>query len=179
MSKTLGIIEFSSISKGIECADKMIKSAVVEVLILRHICPGKFLVIFAGDTENIKEALKDAEKDMNKIVETGIILNAHKDLIYSLSKRAKIDDIESIGIFETSTVTSALLSLDNALKKSDVKLVKLILGNGIGGKSYYVISGNISSVEEAVKASYNSINPKKLIYKTIIAHPDKDIINNI
>lgn len=180
MLKSLGIMEFSSIAKGIETGDKMLKAATVEVLMLRHICPGKFMIVLTGEVGDITEAVNATiSKDKEKIVESTVISNAHEDLISALKKRVPIKSTEAVGVFEAATVTSAIVALDLALKTALVSLVKVVLGNGIGGKSYFVISGSVSSVEEAIKIAENSINPKKLIYKTIIPSPSEDIINNL
>lgn len=180
MSRALGIIEFSSIARGIEVSDKMIKAATVEVLMLKHICHGKFMVILCGDVEDIKEAVEiTVSCDNNKIIESVVITSAHEELMYSLKKRPIIRNFDAIGIFETSTVTSALVSLDSALKSAPIKLVKLVIGNGIGGKSYFVVTGSVSSIEEAVKIATNSVNSKMLVHKTIIPSPNLDIINNL
>lgn len=180
MLKSLGVIEFSSIAKGIEVADKMVKAATVEMLMLRHVCPGKFMVILCGEVEDVNEAVNTTlSYNREKIVESAVISNAHEDLISSLRKRVNINSFEAIGVFETSTITSTLIALDSALKSASVALVRVVLGNGIGGKSYFVITGAISNVEEAIKTAFISINPKKLIYKTVIPSPSVEIINNL
>lgn len=180
MLKSLGVIEFSSIAKGIEVADKMVKAATVEMLMLRHVCPGKFMVILCGEVEDVNEAVNTTiSYDREKIVESAVISNAHEDLISSLKKRVNINSFEAIGVFETSTITSTLIALDSALKSTSVALVRVVLGNGIGGKSYFVVTGTISNVEEAIKTAFISINPKKLIYKTVIPSPSVEIINNL
>jgi len=180
MLKSLGIMEFSSIAKGIETGDKMLKAATVEILMLRHICPGKFMIILTGEIGDVTEAVNSVvAKDKEKIVESTVISNAHEDLISSFKKRAHFQCTEAIGVFETATVTSSIIALDLALKSASVRLIKVVLGNGIGGKSYFVISGSVSSVEEATKIAENSISSKRVIYKTIIPSPSKDIINNL
>lgn len=180
MLRALGIIEFSSIARGIEVADKMIKASLVEVLLLKHICPGKFMVILCGDVEAVNVSVETTViSDRYKIVESAVISNAHEDLISYFKNKPKISEFESVGIFETSTVTSTLVSLDAALKSAFVKLVRLVIGNGIGGKSYFIVTGSVSNVEEAIKISSKLVNPKKLIYKTIIPYPSQDIINNL
>lgn len=180
MVKSLGVVEFSSIAKGIETGDKMVKAATVDVLMLRHICPGKFMIILSGDIGDVNEAVNSIiTNDKDKVIESTVISNAHEELISSLRKRAVFKITEAIGVFEAATVTSALIALDLALKKASVTLFKVVLGNGIGGKSYFVVTGAVSSVEEAIKTATKSINPKKLIYKTIIPSPSEDIINNL
>jgi len=42
---TIGIIELASIFKGYEVQDQILKSALVEKIIARTICSGKYLII--------------------------------------------------------------------------------------------------------------------------------------
>lgn len=180
MFRALGVIEFSSIARGIETSDIMVKSSAVELLTLKHICPGKFLVIICGDVEDVKIAIeKTVSTGEGKIIETAVISNAHNDLLLAFRNKAEMLIGDSIGIFEVSTVTSALISLDLVLKSSNVNLYKLVMGNGIGGKSYYIVMGDVGSVEEAMKIACNSICVEKIIHKTVIPFPYQDIINNL
>ena len=45
----IGLIEYSSIAKGIGSADAMVKAAEVELVLSRTICSGKFMNLIAGD----------------------------------------------------------------------------------------------------------------------------------
>ena len=47
MKKSIGALEFRSISKGIEVSNEVVKKAFVEVSYLKSICPGKFFLISA------------------------------------------------------------------------------------------------------------------------------------
>ena len=51
MNKSIGALEFRSISKGIEVSNEIVKKANVEIIYFKTICPGKFLVIVTGDEE--------------------------------------------------------------------------------------------------------------------------------
>lgn len=42
MSQAIGILELTSIAKGMELGDAMLKSANVNLLVSKTICPGKF-----------------------------------------------------------------------------------------------------------------------------------------
>ncbi|WP_454053656.1 BMC domain-containing protein [Clostridium sp. Marseille-Q7071] len=180
MSKSLGLMEFNSIARGIEVADIMFKASNVEVVTLRHICPGKFMIILCGDVEEVKEAIETSKEIVNKnIVASFVIANAHEELINGLKKRPSIDNFDAVGVMETANVTSSLISLDLALKSASIKLVKLVIGNGIGGKSYFVVTGSVSSVEEAIKIAESMVEPKKIIHKTIIPSPSKILLENL
>ncbi|RXI39158.1 ethanolamine utilization protein [Clostridium tetani] len=180
MKKALALLEFNSISKGIETSDVLLKAAFVEVEILRQICPGKFLTIISGDVEEVKEAIDKAKsQDDKKLVESNIITSVHEDILKALKKRPIIKEFNAIGIIEFSTVTSALVALDRALKTSDIQLVKLVLGNGIAGKAYFIINGSVSSVEEGVKSAQNCVSSKRIVHSTVIPSPSEILLQNI
>ncbi|MFQ9695855.1 MAG: BMC domain-containing protein [Zhenhengia sp.] len=57
MNKSIGALEFRSISKGIEVSNEIVKKANVEIIYFKTICPGKFLVIVTGDEGEVNEAI--------------------------------------------------------------------------------------------------------------------------
>ncbi|WP_032120541.1 BMC domain-containing protein [Clostridium amazonitimonense] len=180
MKKALGILEFSSISKGIEVSDVLLKASFVEVEILKHICPGKFLTIISGETEEVKEAIEKAKgEEEKKLVEGTVITNASYEMLNALKKRPTIINFNAIGIMEFNTMASALIALDIALKSSDVQLVKLVLGNGIAGKAYFIINGSVSSVEEGIGASKAHVSPNKIIHSAVIPSPSEFLLKNL
>ncbi|MEG1364952.1 MAG: BMC domain-containing protein, partial [Cetobacterium sp.] len=80
-------------------------------------------------------------------------------------RRAELEN--SIGIVEFWNIPDSVKSLDLVLKSTNVKLLKLVLGWGTAGKSYYVITGDTSSVEEAV-----------VLVTGLFKYKDKAVINN-
>ena len=49
MTQAIGILELTSIARGMELGDVMLKSANVQLLLCRTLCPGKFLLMLGGD----------------------------------------------------------------------------------------------------------------------------------
>ena len=45
MGRAIGMVELSSIARGIETSDSMLKAAQVELLRSVTVCPGKYMVI--------------------------------------------------------------------------------------------------------------------------------------
>ena len=45
----VGMVEFNSIAAGIDAADQMVKTAQVDPLFFKTICPGKFVAAVTGD----------------------------------------------------------------------------------------------------------------------------------
>ncbi|MFM7846666.1 MAG: BMC domain-containing protein, partial [Planctomycetota bacterium] len=54
----IGIIETSSIAKGFEISDSILKSANVELVVNRTICPGKYMVLISGDVDAVKASIE-------------------------------------------------------------------------------------------------------------------------
>ena len=59
MGKAIGMVELSSIARGVETSDYMVKAAQVDLIRSSTVCPGKFIVIVAGDTGDVKAAMQE------------------------------------------------------------------------------------------------------------------------
>jgi microcompartment protein CcmL/EutN len=80
-----------------------------------------------------------------------------------------------VGIVETQSVASAILSLDSALKTASTDLVDMKLGKGLGGKGYFVLTGELSEVEAALNAAKLTLEDgDKFLRSDIIARPHED-----
>ncbi len=181
MSKSIGAIEFKSIAKGIEVSNDMVKKSFVEVLYLKSICPGKFLIIIAGETSQVKECVDyGLDKGSGYIVDNFIINSVHEDIVNGLKHKYKpIENITSIAVMETSKVCAGIKSLDKTLKSSDVVLLKLQLSFAIGGKLVYIVAGDLSSLEVGISEGKSMLNSKDIINISIIPSVDKQIIKNL
>lgn len=181
MSKSIGAIEFKSIAKGIEISNEIVKKSLVEVLYLKSICPGKFLIIISGDTSYVNEAIDyGIAKGCNYIVDSFIINVINEEIINGLKhKYKKLKNISSIGILETNKVCSGLKALDKTLKSSDVTLIKLQLSFAIGGKLVYIVSGDLSSLEYGINEGISILRKNDIVNKSIIQSVDDQIIKSL
>lgn len=155
------VVEFFSIAEGFEALDKFLKKVDVDVYKAGTTCPGKYYFIILGDTESINIGLNNLSFEQKKIIISGVSEDTLKAIKNKTIKKMK----NSIGIFEFSNISESIYSLDGVLKKTNVEVVKLVLGYGIGGKSYYVVTGNVDSIEEAIiliTKSYKVKNYKKI-----------------
>ena len=179
MKKSIGALEFRSISKGIEVSNEVVKKAFVEVSYLKSICPGKFFLIVNGE---VKEAIEFGEKLGEKYLVGSFIINSiHHDIINALKGKYSQKNIEdkAIGIMETGKVSSGILALDKTLKSSEVNLVKLQLAFGIGGKLVYIVSGDLSSVENGMREGQSILQEKDIINVSIIPFVHSEIAKNL
>ncbi|GAA0179861.1 BMC domain-containing protein [Clostridium sediminicola] len=180
MAVALGMLELSSIGKGIETADIMIKASSIEIMFAKHVCIGKFLILISGDIGSVNESMAiGIENGNSKVVDSFIIPNIHEDILFGLRKRYHYGNVSALGTMELSSVSSGIMCLDTVLKSGFVKLIKLVIANSIGGKCYFLITGDISSVSEALNAGEAGINSAKILSKIVIPSPEKELIEQI
>lgn len=170
--KTIGVAEFNNVPIGLKNLDMVLKKADVEVYRAGVTCPGKYYFIIYGDNEDVKSAFEE----MTGEAKFEIISGVSNKIIEILERKNKKELGSSIGVIEFFTISESVKALDMILKSNTVETLKLILGNGIAGKSYFVITGDTSSVMEAV----NSVDEKiRYREKSLINNPDKNIIKFI
>ena len=75
---------------------------------------------------------------------------------------------EALGIIETITVATCIVAADAAAKAADVSLLELRLANGLGGKSFVLIEGEVSEVEAAVEAGTKFPQQEGLLVRKVI-----------
>ncbi|SHJ56711.1 BMC domain-containing protein [Hathewaya proteolytica DSM 3090] len=181
MRDALAIVELSSVSKGYEIADRMLKIADLDVIMCKSICPGKFLIALTGYVADVEMALNEVNHIEDKhVLSNFIITNPHEDIINSISKKYISKKIsKAIGIVEHSSVAYSIKYLDCILKYCNVNLVKFVPGNLVGGKGYFIISSELSNVQEAVDYALKNIGRNKLINISVIPAPSEELLKSI
>lgn len=174
----LGLIEFKSIAKGIFATDAIAKKASVEILSTNPVCPGKYIVIFAGEVADVEESLKAGlEAGDDLVVNDLFIPNLHPDVIPAISGATEIKEFGAIAVIETFSVASCVVGADLAAKASAIKLIEIRLANGLGGKGYFVMTGTLADIEASVEAAKEYIKAEGLLAGAeIIAAPHPDLI---
>ena len=62
MAIAIGLVEFSSIARGIYAADQMVKVSEVEIVTAQTICPGKYIALVEGDVAAVQASVQTGEK---------------------------------------------------------------------------------------------------------------------
>ena len=73
------MVEFNSIAAGIDAADQMVKTAQVDPIFFKTICPGKFVAAISGDVAAVTSSVnagRDTHTDA--LVDWFIIPNIHR-----------------------------------------------------------------------------------------------------
>ena len=174
----LGMIEFKSIAKGLFAADAIVKKAPVKILSTSSICPGKYLIIFSGEVADVEESMNAgliAGGDM--VINYLFLPYVHREVIPALIGTAEIKVFGTLGIIESFSVSSCIAAADKAVKIAPIKLVEIRLANGIGGKGYFVLTGDLADVEIACNAAKEHIGSEGLLAGCeVIATPHPDLL---
>ncbi|AKH19508.1 BMC domain-containing protein [Sedimenticola thiotaurini] len=176
----IGMIEMNSIAKGYAVGDAMLKAADVEILFNRTICPGKFMVMVAGDVAAVESAM-DAGLHLGSetIVDELVIPNVHPSVFGAISGTRVIEKTAALGIIETFSVASIIEAADAAVKAANVELIDVHLAMAIGGKGYATLTGDVAAVTAAVDAGTDFIRAKGvLVEKVVIPQPREEILRD-
>ena len=173
MSQAIGILELTSIAKGMELGDAMLKSANVNLLVSKTICPGKFLLMLGGDIGAIQQAIETGASQAGEmLVDSLVLANIHPSVLPAISGLNSVDKRQAVGIVETWSVAACISAADRAVKGSNVTLVRVHMAFGIGGKCYMVVAGDVSDVNNAVTVASESAGEKGLlVYRSVIPRP--------
>ena len=175
---TLGVVEANSIAAGVELADIMVKAAQVELVKAGTICSGRYMVYVSGDRDAVERSVDAARNSERKLAGSFVISNVSPQVVSALRKNEAAGDNDAIAVVECRTVSSGIDAADSAVKRSAVRLLRLVTGQGINGKSYFVLCGDVASVTEAVEAAKEALGPK-LIETVVLPRPDASVLKAV
>lgn len=181
MYNTIGLIELNSIAKGIETADAMVKAAEVELVFSKPVCPGKFIVLVCGDVGSVKASVNaGTEKGAQYVVDKLILASAHPQLVPAICATSRVERMNAVGIMEFFSIAAAITAADTAAKAGLVQLIEVRPGIGIGGKAFVTLTGDVSAVEEAVRAGIRTAAASgMLVESSVIPSPCKEVFTNL
>lgn len=58
MGLSIGTVELNSIASGVAAGDEMLKAADVKLVMAQPVCPGKYVLLVAGDTSSVETAVE-------------------------------------------------------------------------------------------------------------------------
>lgn len=177
----IGLLECNSIAKGIEATDFIMKAANVELIISRANCPGKYNIMFHGEVVAVKESLaKGKEIASYSLVDSIIIPRVHPDVIKAINKTTLPELGCAVGVMEFYSIIGAVYAADSAIKTSDVSLVDVRLGTGIGGKSFVVLTGDVAAISTAVNTGQTRAKEEgMLVSSVIIPNPHPSLMSSL
>jgi microcompartment protein CcmL/EutN len=176
VTPALGVLEVSSIARGLFVVDALVKRAEVTIVRADPITPGKYVIVFVGGEEECFESLEAADDAAQGATLDKLLLpNAHIALVPALDGHGFVGATGSLGVLELTTVAATLLAADRSLKTADVSLVALHLARGIDGKGYLAFTGSQDAVEAALESGEEIVAPERRAGRELIARPHPDV----
>ncbi len=174
--EALGVMELTTIIRGYRVLDAMVKRSPVVVRSAYPVSRGRFLIFIEGGVAEVEEAM-DAGLEPARSALAGRLLlpYCHDGVWDGLFERFYDGPIDALGLFESHSVVDAVLGVDTALTAADVQLAAMHLGQGIGGRAYFVVCGEQYDVEAAIEAAVNRVRPEQIIEHDVITAPHDDM----
>jgi microcompartment protein CcmL/EutN len=170
MKRAIGLLELKNITRGILAADAMLKAANVEILMAQAMCPGKYIVMIAGDVGAVQSAVRTgtAVSGTENVVDEFVLSNLHDSVFPALSGCTEIKEVKSLGVIESYSVASAIIAADTAVKASNVELIEVRLARGMGGKAMVTLTGDVGAVNAAIRAGSNAIQDSGFLVDQLV-----------
>ncbi len=177
----IGCLETSSVARGIESADAMLKAAQVRLLACNPICPGKYVVIVGGLVAEVTAAVRAGEAvAADTLTDSIVIPNVHAQVLDAFAAATAVDKVDAIGMIETFSVPSAVLAGDQAAKSAKVDLLEIRLARALGGKAYVLFTGEVAAVQAALEAGARAGGQNGLLLgTTLIPSPHPDLVQKL
>ncbi len=178
MHNALGMIELSSMAKGFEVSDIMLKTSTVELVAATSVCPGKYFVIVHGDVAAVDSAVRAGREIADTyIVDDFVLANVHPEVFPAITATTQPMSIKALGVLEAFSIATMIIAADAALKSADIDAIELRLGSGMGGKSYFTMTGDVSAVNEAVEIGSQILAESgMMVEKVVIPRPAPDLL---
>ena len=175
MHPALALLEFDSVVAGIVAGDAMAKRAPISALVAGTVQPGRYLVLVAGDTASVEEAI-DAGREASgeSMLDIVFLPDVHPEVVAAVRGTTVAGAIEALGIVETTSVASILEAADGGVKGAAVAIVELRMADGLGGKGYVLFGGEVQDVEAAVEIGSGRVPSGHLVRAAVIPslHPE-------
>lgn len=174
---TIGFLELNSIARGLMAVDTMLKAAEVKLIFAKPCCPGKYSILVSGDISAVEASVESGIKMAgSSLINSLLIPRIHPQVIEAMHMTTVPEQLNAVGVIECFSITAAVQAADTAVKGSEVTLLELRLGTGIGGKSFVVMTGDVSSVQAGVESgSRQAMEDGMLVNQVVIPSPHRDL----
>ena len=150
----IGTVEIFSIPKGVRAGDAMLKAAGVRLVYAGTVCPGKYVVVVAGEVAAVNASVESGIEEAGAgLIDSLVIPHVSEQVLRAATAAGDVGEVEAVGVLEFFSVCSCVAASDAAVKAANVRLIEVRLGRGLGGKSFAVLTGDVSAVKAAVDAA--------------------------
>lgn len=181
MGKAIGMVEYLTVSTGVQAADLLVKTAEVEIIEAQTVCPGKYIVLISGELSAVKASVEASKTQFGeKLIDSFVLGNPHDAIFPALYGAAEVGKVSALGVIETFSAASIIVAADAAAKTSLVELIELRVARGMCGKSYLFLTGEVAAVSAAIERARAEVEQDGMyLDHSVIAHPDPKLWESI
>jgi microcompartment protein CcmL/EutN len=167
--EAIGLVELNSIAAGVMTCDEMVKVAPVILIAAMTICPGKYISLVGGEVSAVDSSVRRGmEVGAQWVVDSLFIPNIHPQVFPAILGTAEVEELRALGVIETFSVASSIIAGDGAAKAAKIQLTDLRLAQGLAGKSFVTMTGDVSDVNAAVGAGVTLIKESGMLVKSVV-----------
>ena len=177
----LGVLEISTIARGVVTADAGLKRSPAILLHSRAVSGGKHLVFFEGGVAEVEEAMGAGKLCAGDKLLDKVELSAADPQVWPMlgAPVAPPDwsadgEAEAVAIIETATVCAAIAAADAACKIAEVLVRDVRFAVDLAGKAYFTLTGSLNAIEAAAQAATDAAGDR-LVGLEVIAQPAPDL----
>jgi microcompartment protein CcmL/EutN len=177
----LGVLEISSIARGVVVADAALKRAPAVLLSSRAVSGGKHLVMLEGGVAEVEESIGAGRAAARDLLLDVVFLAMADDQVWPMLGApvgppdwSGDASAEAVAIIETRTVCAAIAAADAACKAADVLVRDVRFAVDLAGKAYFTLTGDLDAIEAAAAAA-RAAAEKQLVELEVIAQPSPDL----
>jgi microcompartment protein CcmL/EutN len=177
----LGVLEISTIARGIVAADAGLKRSPAILLHSRAVSGGKHLVMFEGGVAEVQEAFEAGVRIAGDLLLDRVQLSAADPQIWPMLEAPIAppdwhgdDAAEAVAIVETKTVCAAIAAADAACKIAEVLVRDARFAVDLAGKAYFTLTGTLDAIEAAARAASDAAD-QRIVGLEVIAQPSPDL----
>lgn len=181
MANAIGMVEYTTVSTGIQAADLMVKTAAVTLLEAQVVCPGKYIVLLSGELSAVNAAVEASKTTYGqRLIDSFVLGNPHDSIFPALYGAVEVENPHALGVIETYSGAAAIVAADTAAKTAMVQLVELRIARGMCGKSYLLLTGEVAAVQAAIeKAKQTAGESGMLLDSSVTPNPDPKLWETI
>lgn len=183
LGPALGLLELSTIARGVVVADAALKRSPAVLVSSRTLSGGKHLVIVAGGVAEVQEAMAAGiAAAATRLIDRCELPYADAQVWPMLVTGGVVvptdwtddADAEAVAIVETQTVCAAIAAADAACKAAEVVVRDVRLAIDLAGKAVFTLTGALSSIDAAVEAAVEAAGDR-LVELERIAQPAPEL----
>ncbi len=174
--EALGLIEIDGVPRAVRAQDAALKKAPAVVLACAPVSPGKVVLVLGGDIAAVEESLAAADLVAASMrVDLLFLPGIHPSVVAAVRGERDREAAASLAVCELHTAAATVRAADVAVKAAAVRLGRLHLASGYGGRGFFTLLGGQSDVEAATAAVREAAG-ERLRDLEIIAAPHDELV---